>query len=88
MVESPDGSNSKQPNYIKLYLYECFEAFVAISILRLALEKPFNFPQVIKASLIIGVLTFLLEQYDPDFKQNVRQGITFTVGSQVVNAFS
>lgn len=88
VVKTQENSQVQKPSYIKLYFFECLEAMVAILILRLALEKEINVPLIIKASMLIGLLTFLLEQYNPEFKQSVRQGITFTVGSQILNAFS
>lgn len=81
---------NNQGKYVQmfiLYLHECFEAFIAIVIIRIAIDKGFNFTQIIQASLLIGLLTFLLEHYDKDLKGNIKQGITFTAGSQIINTF-
>jgi len=81
--------NNKR-NYSKLfilYLNECLEAFIAILVIRIAVDKGFDMLQIIKASMVIGLLTFMLEHYNTDLKSNIKQGITFTAGSQIVNTF-
>ena len=70
-----------------LYLHECFEAFIAIVVIRIAVDKAFDFGKIIQASMIIGLLTFMLENYNKSLKSNIKQGITFTAGSQIVNSF-
>jgi hypothetical protein len=70
-----------------LYLNECLEAFIAILVIRIAVDKGFDMLKIIKASMVIGLLTFILEHYNPDLKSNIKQGITFTAGSQIVNTF-
>ena len=70
--------------YIQMYLKEVFEVLVSIIIIRIAIEKEIDIYVVIKESLMIGVLTFLLEFYNPDLKHNVKNGITYTVGTQLI----
>lgn len=79
---------NKYLNLFIVYLNECFEAFIAIVIIRIAIDKGINMMQIIQASLMIGFLTFLLEHYDKDLKGNIKQGITFTAGSQIINTFT
>jgi hypothetical protein len=85
-----DTEKSEENKYLNLfiiYLNECFEAFIAIVIIRIAIDKSINMIQIIQASLMIGFLTFLLEHYNKDLKGNIKQGITFTAGSQLMNTF-
>ena len=70
--------------YIKHYLNEVLEALIAIVIIRTAMEKPLEFYNIAKESMVIGLFTFILEIYNPDLKTNVSQGISFTVGSQIM----
>lgn len=87
MDSTKSRDKDKYINMLLLYLNECFEAFIAIIIIRIAIDKGFNFLQIIQASLLIGFLTFLLEYYNKDLKGNIKQGITFTAGSQIINTF-
>lgn len=74
--------------YAKRYIQEVFEAFVSIMLIRYAMGKDLPMTALIKASLIIGVVTLLLEEYNPSFKENIVQGITFSVGSNLIGKFS
>jgi hypothetical protein len=72
--------------YIKYYIKEVIEAFVSIIIIRYAMEKPLHLPTLVQTSLLIGLVTCILEQFNPEFKSSVSQGITFTVGSQLASS--
>jgi hypothetical protein len=90
MNKDTEQEKSNRGKYLEmfiLYLNECFEAFIAIVIIRVAIDKGFDFTKIIQASLLIGFLTFLLEYYNKDLKGNIKQGITFTAGSQIINTF-
>lgn len=90
IVNGKEQVNGKETDYSKmfiLYLHECFEAFIAIAVIRIAVDKAFDFVKIIQASMIIGLLTFMLENYNKNLKSNIKQGITFTAGSQIVNSF-
>lgn len=73
--------------YLKRYIQEVLEAFVAILIIKIATDKQLLFNEILKGSIFVGILTLLLEEYNPEFKEQIRQGITFTVGSQVMSQF-
>lgn len=90
MTEVDSQKKYKESSYqeiLILYLNECFEAFIAILIIRIAVDKTIDIFRLIQASMLIGLLTFLLENYNKDLKSNIKQGITFTAGSQIVNTF-
>ncbi len=74
-------------DWILIYINEVFEAFISIVIIRVAIDKPIHFNKLIQASLAIGLVTFFLENYDQDFKSNIKEGITFSVGSQMISHF-
>jgi capsular polysaccharide biosynthesis protein len=74
----------KYIRYAKHYMNEVLEAMIAIVIIRVAMDKPLVMPTIIKESIVIGFFTFILELYNPDLKTNVSQGISFTVGSQLM----
>lgn len=70
-----------------VYINEFLEAFISILIIRVAMEKEVHLKKMIYASLVIGLVTFILENYNKDFKSNIKQGITFSVGSQMISTF-
>jgi hypothetical protein len=70
-----------------IYIHEFFEVFVSIIIIRIAMDKQVDIYKITQASAAIGLITFILENYNTDFKSNIKQGITFSVGSQMMSSF-
>lgn len=67
------------------YINEVFEVFVAILILvSITPKKDFDFYSVIKTSLAIGSITFLIEIYNPNLKANLKSGIMGSVGNGLI----
>jgi hypothetical protein len=89
--ETPVPMKRKEPRtawkLLTLYVQEVFEAMIAILVVRVAMEKEIHVRKMFVASCVIGLLTFVLEQYSPDFKSSVSQGISFSVGSQIISKF-
>ena len=88
---TPDNK-SKERSYnlwdlFLVYFHECVEIFVSILIIRIAMDKSVDFYRILQASMVIGFVTFMLEHYNSKFKSNVKQGITFSVGSQMMSQF-
>lgn len=73
--------------WILIYVQEVLEAFVAILIIRIAVDKDIDFYKITLVSLGIGFLTMILENYNSTFNSNLKQGITFTAGSQIISGF-
>jgi hypothetical protein len=73
--------------WMLIYVQEVLEAFVAILIIRIAVDKGIDFYKIILVSLAIGFLTMILENYNSTFNSNLKQGITFTAGSQMISGF-
>jgi len=72
---------------ISVYIHEFFEVFVSILIIRIAMDKHVDLIKIVQASAAIGLITFILENYNTDFNSNIKQGITFSVGSQMMSTF-
>lgn len=70
-----------------IYIHEFFEVFVSILIIRIAMDKHVDLIKIVQASAAIGFITFILENYSTEFKSNIKQGITFSVGSQMMSTF-
>lgn len=85
-IEKLSDKNSIK-KWMLIYIQEVFEAFIAILIIRIAVDKNVNFYKIILVSLAIGFVTMILENYNSTFNSNIKQGITFTAGSQMISGF-
>ena len=70
-----------------MYMDEFFQIFVAILIIRIAMDKNIDFYKILLISAIIAFVTLMLENYNSEFNSNIKQGITFTAGSQMISGF-
>jgi hypothetical protein len=70
--------------YIRRYIQEVFEAAVAISIVIYLFKKSFQFQELARMSFVIGAVTLVLEEYDHEHVVNLKQGILFTIGANMV----
>lgn len=70
--------------YSLRYIQEVLEAFVAHSLFRLLADKKFNLEKTFKMSLVIGAITLVLEEYNSNYKNNIKSGIMINIGSQFV----
>ena len=71
--------------HLKHYINEFFEVFIALIIIKYAMDKTIKLKEIIPMSIGIGFVTFLLELYNPNIKNNVRNGMSFTVGTQLMS---
>jgi hypothetical protein len=70
-----------------LYLNEVLEAFIAYTIYGLLTNSELSLQIIIKnvkVALCIGLLTFILENYNPKYKDTVKNGMMSTLGMQMV----
>lgn len=74
-------------HWVVVYINEFLEAFISIMIIRIAMDKELQMYKIIQASAVIGLITFILENYNSEFKSNIKQGITFSAGSQMMSSF-
>lgn len=86
-VEAKTNSKWDIKKMISTYIHEFFEVFVSILIIRIAMDKAVDLTKIVQASAAIGLITFILENYNTDFNSNIKQGITFSVGSQMMSTF-
>jgi hypothetical protein len=73
------------------YLEEVIEAGISLFIIKIFLyltgrgkDLHLSFIDVIKISLVIGFITFILEFFSPELKTNVKSGISFSTGSMLL----
>lgn len=83
----------KEKNTRKFDLYNDYpinvmEAFIVLLIIQAILDKPINFEQITKSSLIIGVLISVATYFNEEFKDNVKQGLHYGVSSMIISQFA
>jgi hypothetical protein len=76
--------NINMEDVMFIYIRECVEVFVAITIIKIALDKDLEIYDTIQVSLLIGILTTALEFYDKDIKKSIKQGINVFAGTRIV----
>jgi len=87
-----DTEQSTQPvkdeGIFKEYPRNFLESFLILVIIQSILDKPIDFVNVFKSSLIIGILICIITYLNKDFKDNVRQGLHYGVSSVIISQFS
>jgi hypothetical protein len=78
----------KDQGIFKEYPRNFLEAFFVLIIIQAVLDKPINFINVFKSSLIIGLLISIITYLNNDFKNNVRQGLHYGISSIIISQFS
>ncbi len=73
--------------YIFRYIQEVIEAFIAYSLFNILSDnKDVNTKKIIFMSFFIGFLTLILEEYDPTYKNTIKNGMLVGIGSQLVKS--
>lgn len=75
-------------NIYKEYPPSVGEAFIVLIIIQAILDKPIDFYQVIKSSLVIGVLICIAMYFNKEFKENVKQGLHYGISSIIISQFA
>ncbi len=71
--------------YVLRYIQEVIEAFIAYSLFNILSDnKDTNMKKILFMSFFIGFLTLLLEEYDPSYKNTIKNGMLVGIGSQLV----
>lgn len=87
MACSCDTKNPKRSVYyfVKRYIQEFLEAFIGLIIIYIFTQKEINYQSLLKTSGLLGFITLILEDYNPNFNSNIKQGMSFTVGANLMN---
>lgn len=67
--------------YFFRYIQEIFEASIGLIVVVLLTKKQFSIQDFIRIVCIIGGVTLILEEYNLEYSDNIRQGIYFTIGA-------
>lgn len=74
--------------HLKHYINEFLEVLIALIVIKYTMDKTINLKEIFIMSMGVGFVTFLLEMYDEKFKENIRRGMGFAVGSQLMSKLS
>lgn len=74
--------------FVKRYIQEFFEAITGLFVVILLLKQKFTIYEIIRISAIIGLVTLILEEYNLEYANNVKQGLYFTIGAMTLNVVS
>lgn len=88
MVMNSIPNSTKDEGIFKEYPRNVLEAFIVLTIIRAIIDKPIDFINVFKSSLIIGILISIITFLNEDFKDNIRQGLHYGVSSMIISQFS
>ena len=79
-----DNNKKSIKYYTFRYIQEIIEAFIAYSIYVFIKTKSIDIYNNIQIALVIGIITLLLEEYNPTYNKAVKTGLIMT---SVSNAF-
>ena len=64
---------------------EVFEAMTGLIIYKMLTSKePFDIGLILKTSLMIGLITTVLEKYNPSYSKSVKSGALVTIGGSLI----
>lgn len=94
MEEDCLSDNSKGKNYIATiqyyvyrYIQEICEAFVAYTLFFIVKNKSIktlDFKSTLYTSLFIGLVTLILEEYEPKYNSNLKTGMVVSIGTAFI----
>jgi hypothetical protein len=71
------------------FLQELFEASAMILVINTIIptsnsKGDVNWKGTLRSIFLVACITFILEEYDPEVKSQVKSGMTFTLGSSLL----
>lgn len=75
-------------NFFRDYPYDVFESFIVLIIIRAIVNKPIDYTQVFKSSLVIGALIFIATSINIEFRNNIKQGLHYGVSTMILSQFA
>lgn len=86
-MNSKNKDNHDIKYYIKRYINELIEAFIALLVVYLlSPNKNIDTNLFIRNIFIFAFVTLLVEEYNPEYSSNIKQGMTFTIGSNLLSS--
>lgn len=69
------------------YINEFLEAFIALSIIKVVIVGKYDIKKVTLYSLLLAVITTILETYNKDYKDNIKNSFFASGISQIIKSF-
>lgn len=87
-LKHEENKDNEEFNFYIEYPYNVIESFVVLVIIRAIVDKPIDFYNITKASLIIGILICIATIINKEFKKNIRSGLHYGVSSVILSQFT
>ena len=68
------------------YLNELVEAFITIMVIKVIINKKFDFPAAIRFSIVLAVITTIIETYNPLVTGVIKNSVIVSGVSQVLKS--
>jgi hypothetical protein len=68
-----------------VYWVETFEVFIVLVFFKVIGNKDIKIEEIIKASLLIGLVILIIGMYNKELRRLVKMGVMTSVGSKLVN---
>lgn len=69
---------------MKSYTRETFEIFIIMCMIRLILNKELNFLNIVRYSLLLGVVVILIGFYNKDFKKTIKGSMVGSMSARLI----
>ena len=73
--------DTDRKDFFKLYPKYVIELFIIMIIICAISDKSIDLYFIIKNSLVIGLLIYVIEYMNDDFRVNIRQGMHYSISS-------
>ena len=76
--------------YLTRYIEEVIQSCIAVSIIKILANtsnKEVDVFKIIQYSILLGSITFILEEYDHKYAENVKTGIKVATGTTLLKSF-
>lgn len=67
--------------FMRRYIQEVLEAAAGLFVVKIILKKEFSLEDFLRISLVVGLITLIIEEYNKNYATELKGGIYFTLGS-------
>lgn len=87
-MASPEPDTRNISYFFRRYLHEVAESVIGLAVISyFRKDLKIRVMDLFKMSTVIGMVTLFLEEFNQDLGTNVKQGMSFTVGSSLLGSF-
>ena len=74
-------------DFFEFYPMEVLEASIAIIVIQAIMDKPINYFNLIRLSLVVAAMTYLMKSFNKNYYENFKQGLQQALGYYVLYEF-